>query len=58
MTLAAFDKPIEGITAALVGIGSIVGVFMWSMRRKPHDALPDSLGTQPHEGYIPPSPPE
>ena len=35
MILIAFDKTLEGVTAAVGAIGGLAGLFVWSRRRKP-----------------------
>lgn len=39
MILIAFDKTLEGATAAVGAIGGVAGLFLWSRRRKPRGTI-------------------
>lgn len=57
VTLIMFDKPVAGFTTLVGAIGSIVGLFVWSRRRRP-SALPPDSPQAPTQQVRLPTPPE
>lgn len=56
VTLIVLDKPVEGFATLVGALGSIVGLFAWSRRRRPSALPPDSPQAPSQEARLPAPP--
>ena len=56
VTLIMLDKPVEGFVTLVGALGSIVGLFAWSRRRRSSTSPPDSPQAPSQEARLPAPP--